>query len=94
MSVPEWFPLLASAALMLVWRRIVLGWFRAGRFGPRSAAAIYAAIIPVFVLVAFTLGDRLGLVAIMLAALGFGLSYAFALFVFRRPELIDRGRRT
>lgn len=94
MTVPEWLPWLAAGVAIILWRRIVQGQLRAGRFGPRSAAAVYAAVIPLLVLVAFALGGRLGIVAIMYAAIGFTLSYALALFSFRRAELIDRGRRT
>ena len=93
-NAPEWLPYLAAGVAIVVWRRMVLSWMRAGRFTPRAAAAVYAAIIPALVLVAFAMGDRLGVIAIVLAAIGFGLSYAFALLVFRRPELIDRGRRS
>lgn len=53
------------------------GQLRAGRFGPRyDAAAVYAAVIPALLVVLSALG-RLGPV------IGFGLSYALALFTFR-----------
>ena len=93
MNTPEWVPWLVAAVAIVVWRRIVQGQLRAGRFGPRYAAAVYAAVIPTLVLVAFALGGRLGVVAIMYAAIGFALSYALALFSFRRAELIERGRK-
>ncbi len=94
MTVPEWLPWLTAAVVIVVWRRIVRGQMRAGRFGPRYAAAVYAAVIPALVLAAFALWGRLGIVAIMYAAIGFTLSYALALFSFRRAEVLERERRS
>ena len=73
---------------MFVWRRIVLAFLRAGRSGPRAAAAAYAMIIPALVLLAFAVAGRFGPIALVYALVGFGLSYPFALLVFRRAELI------
>lgn len=92
MTVPEWLPLVAAGVAIVVWRRIVLRGMRSGLFGPRYAAAIYAALIPFLVLLGFVLGDRFGPVAMMYAAIGFALSYAFALLVFRRADAKDRDR--
>ncbi len=90
MTGPEWLPWLAAAVVLVVWRRIVQGWMLAGRFGPRPAAAVYAAVIPVLVLAAFTQGGRFGPVAVAYAAIGFTLSYALALLSFRRADAIER----
>ena len=88
MSVPEWVPWVTAAVAIIAWRRVVLGWLRAGRLGTHAAAAVYAAIIPVFVLIAFALAGRFDVIALAYAAVGFGLSYLFARLVFRRAELI------
>ncbi|HEX4747519.1 MAG TPA: hypothetical protein VFU99_11640 [Gaiellaceae bacterium] len=84
MNVPEWLPWLAAGIAIIAWRRVVQGWMRAGRFSPRGAAAVYAAVIPVLVLAAFTWWGRLGIVALVYAAIGFALSYGLALLSFRR----------
>ena len=92
MNVPEWVPWLVAASVVAAWRHFVLGWFRAGRLRLRSAAAIYAAVIPVLVFVAFTLGERMGGVAVMLAVSGFAMSYVFALLSFPRIAFRERPR--
>ena len=88
MDLPEWLPWVAAGVAIIAWRRVVLGWLRAGRLGQHGAAAVYAAIIPVFVLIAFAVAGRLDATAFVYAAIGFGLSYGFARLVFRRAELI------
>lgn len=93
MNVPEWVAWVAAGLAMIVWRRVVQGWMRAGRFTPQVAAAVYAAIIPVLVIAAFALWGRLGVNALVYAALGFAISYAIALMSFRRLALLDRDRR-
>lgn len=92
MTVPEWLPWLASAVALVVWRRIVQRSLRAGRFGVRRAAALYAAVIPFLVISAFALSGRLGPIAIVYAAIGFALSYTLALISFRRIALTERER--
>ena len=92
MNVPEWVLWVAAGLTMIAWRRVVQGWMRAGRFTPNVAAAVYAAIIPALVLAAFALWGRLGVNALVYAALGFAISYGIALMSFRRLALMDRGR--
>lgn len=92
MNVPEWVTWVAAGLAMVVWRRVVQGWMRAGRFTPQVAAAVYAAIIPVLVIAAFALWGRLGPNALVYAALGFAISYGIALMSFRRLALMDRDR--
>ena len=92
MNVPEWVPWVTAGAVVVVWRRVVQGWMRAGRFGLRGAAAVYAAAIPALVLVAFAVAGRLSIVALGYAAIGFILSYGLALVSFRRAATLDRGR--
>jgi len=90
-NVPEWVPWVTAGVVVVVWRRVVQGWMRAGRFGLRGAAAVYAAAIPALVLAAFVLSGRLGVVALAYASIGFALSYGLALFSFRRVATIERG---
>ena len=93
MDVPEWLPWVAAGVVIIAWRRVVQGWMRAGRFSAEGAAAVYAAIIPVLVLLAFVLWGRFSVVALVYAAIGFALSYGIALLSFRRLAMLDRGSR-
>lgn len=92
MSIPEWVPWVTAGVVVVVWRRIVQGWLRAGRFGVGGAAAVYALAIPALVLVAFAVAGRLSIAAFGYAAIGFILSYALALVSFRRAASFDQGR--
>jgi hypothetical protein len=83
----EWLGFIALVALLLVVRRLILWRWRNYRLSHRQAAALYTAVMPLVLLIAFAINGigSLGqlLLVVGIALFVFGSTYAFAEFFLR-----------